>query len=108
MIDDILDASARRFSRIDSDLVNTRSNLSFEVFSEICSVCGVSAAEYTDRKVFIDVILLKRRNAIAHGEDTFVGIDDLDMVTTGTVDLMRQFGDALENHSYLKSYRAAS
>ena len=108
VIDDILNASSRRFSRIDSDLVNTRSNLSFAVFSEICSVCSVSAAEYAEHEVFIDVILLKRRNAIAHGEDTFVGIDDLGMVTTRTIDLMRQFGDALENHSCLKSYKAAS
>jgi hypothetical protein len=108
IIDDILDAPARRFSRIDSDLVNTRSNLSFEVFSEICLVCGVSAVEFADHEAFVDVFLLKRRNAIAHGEDTFVGIDDLDIVTTRTVDLMRQFGDALENHGYLKGYRAAS
>lgn len=108
IVDEILDASARKFSRVDSDLVNTRSNLSFEVFSEICSVCGLSALDYADYEVFVDVILLKRRNSIAHGEDTFVGIEDLDMLTTRTIDIMRQFGDSLENQSYLKSYRAAS
>jgi MAE_28990/MAE_18760-like HEPN len=108
VIDDILDASSKRFSRIDSDLVNTRSNLSFEVFSEICAVCGVSASDYANQESFIDLILLKRRNAIAHGEDTFIGIEDLDMITTKTVNLMRQFGDTLENHTYLKNYKAAS
>jgi MAE_28990/MAE_18760-like HEPN len=54
------------------------------------------------------VFLLKRRNAIAHGEDTLVGIEDLDQLTTETIAMMRAFGDALENRVVLKNYKLAA
>lgn len=62
---------------------------------------------FADQSTFIDVVLLKRRNSIAHGEDTLVALDDLDEIANGTVALMRAFGDALENHVVLQTYRAA-
>ncbi|OAI31098.1 hypothetical protein A1351_22075, partial [Methylosinus sp. R-45379] len=89
LIDEILHSSDRRFSRVNEDLVNTKSNLNFEVFSEICLVCGVPQGQFADKAAFIDVILLKRRNAIAHGEDTFISLTDLEEVTNNTIELMR-------------------
>ncbi len=77
------------------------------MFSDICIVCCVPTQSFADKATFVDLVLLKRRNAIAHGEDTFVAIDDLDQLTTDTVAIMRAFGDALENHVYLKDYKAA-
>ena len=62
---------------------------------------------FTNSATFVDVVLLKRRNLIAHGEDTFITIDDLDELTNETITLMRTFGDALENHVYVREYRAA-
>jgi hypothetical protein len=61
---------------------------------------------FADEATFIDVILLKRRNEIAHGGDTFVAIEDLDDLADKTVALMRGFGDLLENRVYLKEYMA--
>jgi hypothetical protein len=107
LVDEILSSSNLRFSRINEDLVNTKANLSFNVFAEICMVCSVPITIFSDRATFIDVFLLKRRNGIAHGEDTFVGVDDLDELTNGTVEIMRTFGDALENHVYLRDYKCA-
>lgn len=107
LVEEILTSSDRRFSRVNEDLINTKANLSFEVFSDICVVCGVSTEPFLHRATFIDVVLLKRRNAIAHGEETLVAIDDLDEVANGTVSLMRAFGDALENHVVLQTYKAA-
>ena len=92
---------------MNEDLVNTKANLNFDVFTDICLVCSVPTAPFADKKEFVDLILLKRRNAVAHGEDAFVGIEDLDYVTSETVAMMRAFGDALENHVYLESYRSA-
>lgn len=108
VIDEILDSSNKRFSRFDQDLINTKSNLNFEVFSEICVVCGIAKDEYTEYEDFINIILLKRRNAIAHGEDTFVGIEDLPVISEKTIELMRAFGDAVENAAVLGDYKAAS
>ena len=107
LVDEILSSSDLRFSRVNEDLVNTKANLSFDVFSDICLVCCVPIQNFADKATFVDVLLLKRRNAIAHGEDTFVDISDLDELTNETITIMRAFGDALENHVYLKDYKSA-
>ena len=105
LVDEILGASNRRFSRSNDDLVNTRSNLSSEVFRDICLVCGVSFVQFEGDANFIDIVLLKRRNEIAHGEDTRIGIEDLDDITNRTLALMRSFGNAVENRVYQREYR---
>lgn len=107
LLDEILSCSEKRFSRVNTDLVNTKSNLNFDVFTDICLVCSVDVSMFSDEKEFIDLFLLRRRNEIAHGEDTFVEIDDLDDLVQRTMDLMRGFDDALENRVYLKSYKMA-
>jgi hypothetical protein len=107
LVDEILGSADRRFSRINEDLVNTKSNLNFDVFSDICLICGVPADAFKDQSTFIDIVLLKRRNSIAHGEESYVELDDLDELANQTVSLMRTFGDALENLVYSKSYKSA-
>lgn len=106
LVDEILNASERRFTQVNEDLINTKANLNFEVFSDICLVCGLPAEPFVDKSTFIDVVLLKRRNAIAHGEDTMVALDDLDTMAQETIGLMRLFGDALENNVVLQTYKA--
>jgi len=107
LLDDVLSASSKKFSRVNDDLVNTRSNLNFEVLKEICLICGIETKDFEEHENFIDSILLKRRNAIAHGEDTFIARDDLDDIADKTIGLMRMFGDALDNTIQLKTYMAA-
>ena len=107
LLNDILDSSNRKFSRVNDDLINTKSNLNFDVFTDICLVCCVQLHPFEDKATFIDTMLLKRRNAIAHGEDTFVHIDDRNELSTETIALMRSFGDALENQVSLNSYKSA-
>jgi hypothetical protein len=91
---------------VNDDLINTKANLNFDVFADICTVCCVPIQSFVDKATFVDVVLLKRRNAIAHGEDAFVAIEDLDAPTNETIAMMRAFGDALENHVFLKDYGA--
>jgi len=107
LIDEILNSSEHRFSRVNEDLINTRANLNSDVLTDICLVCGVPRQLFESNHSFIDAVLLKRRNSIAHGEDTFVAIDDLDTISTTTVSLMRTFGDALENQVVLQKYKVA-
>lgn len=106
LLEDIFSSSHKRFSRVNDDLVNTKSNLNSDVLRDICLVCGVPFKKFEDRVSFIDILLLKRRNAIAHGEDAFVDPSDMDELATKTISLMRTFGDILENNVYLKVYRA--
>ncbi|WP_334186597.1 MAE_28990/MAE_18760 family HEPN-like nuclease [Noviherbaspirillum sp.] len=56
--------------------------------------------------MFIDVILLKRRNSIAHGEEAIVTIDEIDGLVDGTTSLMRAFKNEVENKIYQKAYLA--
>jgi hypothetical protein len=107
LVDEILDCSERRFSRVNEDLVNTRANLSFSVFLDICLICGIPTIAMGDKATFVDVLLLKRRNSIAHGEDTFVGMEDLEEIANETIAMMRAFGDALENQVLLGNYKSA-
>lgn len=106
LVDEVLSSSERRFSRVNDDLVNTKANLNFDVFTDICLVCSVPTPIFAAKATFIDVILLKRRNAIAHGEDTIVDIGDLDELTNETMTIMRGFGNALENHVVLQEYKS--
>jgi hypothetical protein len=107
-IDAILDGGKRRFVHINDNLVNTKSNLNFDVLFDICQVCGVDPSIFSEHQNFIDVILLKRRNSIAHGEDTFVGVEDLNTLTEQTIGLMRAFSNDLQAKAHLGHYRATS
>ncbi|HCL76964.1 MAE_28990/MAE_18760 family HEPN-like nuclease [Stutzerimonas nitrititolerans] len=105
LVDQILNSADVRFTRVNDDLINTKANLNFEVLTDICLVCGLPAEIFVEKSTFIDVMLLKRRNAIAHGENTLVDLNELDEITIETIGLMRTFGDALENHVVLQTYK---
>lgn len=107
LLDDILGAKELRYSKANNDLVSTRSNLNSDVLRDICLVCGVDFAPFEADCDFIDIFLLKRRNEIAHGEDTRVGVSDVDALIDRTLSLMRGFGNAIENRVYLKNYKVA-
>ncbi|MGN6422505.1 MAG: MAE_28990/MAE_18760 family HEPN-like nuclease [Asticcacaulis sp.] len=107
LIDDILSCSSQRFSRPNDDLINTKSNLNSDVLKDICLVCGINYRLFETDLSFIDVFLLKRRNAIAHGEEALISIDELDDLVDTTTKLMRLFGDDLENKVSLQEYKAA-
>lgn len=105
-VDEVLFSSEKRFSKTNVDLINTKANLNFDVLKDICTVCGVPVEVFSDSETFLDVLLLKRRNEIAHGENTFVAVEDLDDIVCKTIALMRAFGDSVENQIATKGYRA--
>lgn len=108
LVDEILFSAEKRFSKTNVDLINTKANLNYGVLSDICIVCGIPTEEFSDSETFLDVLLLKRRNEIAHGENTFVAAEDLDDIADRTIALMRSFGDAVENQIVTKGYRVGA
>lgn len=50
LIDEILNSADQRFSQVNEDLVNTKANLNFEVFSEICIICDVPLQGFAEKK----------------------------------------------------------
>jgi hypothetical protein len=96
-IEEILDPSDIKFSKYDKSIVNTRSNLDFSTFSDICLICDVNAEKFESNRLFIDNILLGRRNKIAHGENIPISPGDIDSLAEMTIGLMREFGNSLQN-----------
>lgn len=108
LVSKILSSSEDRFSHFPKELVDTRSNLNSDVLCELCLVCGLNPEKFSGDQDFIDRILLKRRNEIAHGEAVFVDAVDVDDLINRTAKLMRTFRDELDNIVILGNYRAAA
>jgi hypothetical protein len=69
--------------------------------------CGVDGSHFQDKRIFIDRMILKRRNAIAHGQTEFIEESDIDDLIADALGLMDHFRSLLENKVYTKSYLAA-
>lgn len=106
LVNDILDGGSGRFSYVNPNLVDTRSNLNTDVASDICIVCGVDSKHFEQNRTFLDVLLLKRRNAIAHGQQEYIHIDEIDDFVAKVLSLMEFFRTLLENKVYTKAYAA--
>jgi hypothetical protein len=106
LVNDILDGASGRFSYLNPQLVDTRSNLNTDVINDICTICGVSSTHFEQNRTFLDVQLLKRRNAIAHGQQEFIQMDEVDELVAKTLALMAAFRTLLENKVYTKAYAA--
>jgi hypothetical protein len=106
LVNDILDGTAGVFARLNPTLVDTRSNLSTDAIKDICIVCAVDSAYFESKRTFIDTLLLKRRNAIAHGQLTFIDQDEIDGLIAEVLGLMSSFRNLLENKVYLRTYAA--
>jgi hypothetical protein len=106
LINEILDGTGGTFRYINPALIDTRSNLNTDVIREICLICAVDPAHFESERSFIDIFILKRRNAIAHGQQEFVGEDELDNLVANMLGLMQHFRTLLENKVYQKQYAA--
>lgn len=100
----VLSSQDMRFVKLDQKIVDTRSNLNFRVLQDICIICGLEGDGFDKYEDFLDKELLGRRNSIAHGEEVFLGIEDLDIVSSKTTEIMRLFRNKIENAAVQKSY----
>lgn len=106
MVNDILDGTAGRFSYLKPTLIDTKSNLNTDVIKDICIICGVDSSHFETRRAFIDLLVLKRRNAIAHGQQEYIQEDEIDALVADILGLMIFFRNLLENKVYTKAYAA--
>jgi hypothetical protein len=106
LINDILDGASGRFSFLNSELIDTKSNLNTDVINDICLICNVDPSHFEQNRTFLDVLVLKRRNAIAHGQQEFIRVDEIDDLIGNILSLMSSFRNLLENKIYTKAYAA--
>jgi hypothetical protein len=106
LVNDILDGRDMRFAYVNPALVDTRSNLNTDVIKDICVICAIDADQFEQNRPFLDLLLLKRRNAIAHGQQEFIRVDEVDDFVAKVLALMEHFRTLLENKVYLKTYAA--
>lgn len=106
LVNDILDGTNGRFAYLNPDLIDTQSNLNTNVIQDICLICGVDSSDFEQNRTFLDIQLLKRRNAIAHGQQEFIHADEIDDLVANVLALMGFFRNLLENKIYTKRYAA--
>lgn len=106
LINEILDGAENRFGYVSASLIDTKSNLNTDTIKDICLICAVESRQFEDKREFIDWIVVKRRNAIAHGQQEFIEETDVDDLVGGTLGLMMHFRNLLENKVYTQAYRA--
>lgn len=106
LVNDILDGTDERFAFVNPRLIDTRSNLNTDVIEDICIICAVDPSHFEAQRTFIDVLLLKRRNAIAHGQQEFIQLDEVDGLVASVLALMEHFRSLLENKVYTRAYAA--
>jgi hypothetical protein len=106
LINEILDGANGRFTYVNPSLIDTKSNLNTDVIKDICIICAVDGGHFEEYRTFIDVLILKRRNAIAHGQQEFIKEDEIDSLVAAILSLMMHFRTVLENKIYTKAYAA--
>lgn len=104
LVNEILDGMGASFRYLNPKLVDTRANLNTDTIKEICLVCSVDPSYFEEKAIFIDQLILKRRNAIAHGQQEFIDESEIDDFVADVLGLMQHFRTLLENKVYLKQY----
>ena len=86
-------------------IINTNSNLNFELFDEILRSIDIENV-YETKRNFIDIEMLKNRNEIVHGELFEVKNYDFVELYNQILPIMESFKnqiiEAAENKKYLK------
>lgn len=89
------------------NIINTDSNLNFEVLNKIMSLIGLDHSFFVTKQQFLDKNLLGCRNAIAHGENRDVNADDYNEIFSFVLESMTQYKTLIENALSLKTYLKA-
>lgn len=90
-----------------SGVVNTESNLSSKVFSNIAQSLCIATGPYEAKFKLIDESLVKRRNKIAHGEFLDISIEEWRNLADEVLALIRSYKTDIENAATSSSFKIA-
>lgn len=100
----LLTQTSNRSSIPYEDIITTGSNLSSSILREISCILGLDYSFYGTREIIIDEQLLKRRNAIAHGEYLLLDRNEYRDLQRQILEMMEYFRNQVENSSAQKLY----
>lgn len=108
---DLLDAVRRpqeARARIPKNtMVDTKSNLRFDVFCEILKSAGLSPESFSMKGNFIDKSLCDVRNSVAHGRGLFPSAADIETMHSEVIGMMESVRDMIMASVREGSYRRA-
>ncbi len=105
MVKNLLDNVQKRANIPYEGIINTKSNLNFEVFHDICMIIGIDDKQYETKKNAIDEELLTTRNKIAHGKDLRKDYEDFLNIYEIIITLMRNIKDDILNAAITEKYK---
>jgi len=86
------------------DAVDTKSNLSSEVFKEILIMLNFDDSHYAHKEDIIDKKLLHNRNTIAHGQHLVIDVAEYFALAADVMALMTLFNNQVVNAALTKAY----
>ncbi|WP_414690677.1 MAE_28990/MAE_18760 family HEPN-like nuclease [Oceanicaulis sp. UBA2681] len=85
--------------------IDLESNLSSKVLKKLCAQIGIDYVAFETRSVFIDEILLRNRNRVAHGEHGNIDSDTFENLSEQVTDLISIFHNQIDNSVASSAYR---
>lgn len=86
-------------------IIQTKSNLKFWVFRDICIIIGIDYKKYQLKEKAIDKLLVERRNNIAHGKYLLVDYDGYIDIYNIVIEMMRNVKDDIFNAASTEKYK---
>jgi hypothetical protein len=87
--------------------IDTQSNLSYRLFTEIMCLLGIDYARWDLKKNVIDYKLVRNRNSIAHGEELLVDSSDFDTLHRELSQIIDEIKVEILNSAALVRYKKA-
>ena len=86
-------------------IIQTKSNLSFFVFRDICTVIGIDYKKYQLKETLIDRELLQFRNSIAHGKYLSMNFNEYLEIYDKIIEMMRDIKDDILNAAATEKFK---
>ena len=94
-----------RSTGLSKEEVNTKSNLNSAVLKNIISSLGLDHESFAAKSNLIDIKLLDKRNAIAHGRDVLIDEEEFVELLDSVLALMNEFRNQIDNSMTLEKYK---
>lgn len=86
-------------------VIDTKSNLKFDVFRDICVIMGIDWNRYSLKQHLIDNQLLYYRNTIAHGKYLTLDYTSFSYLYDVVVELLRNIKDDIVNAAATEQFK---